>query len=414
MPSLLEKTGLRELPSAGFWERAVLGRLSLLKEGELTVETSRGIQRFGQPVPDGLKARLKVNSHEAWEQMALGGSLGAAEGYMAGWWETEDLTSLIRLFIRNQGALESLESGLARWGQAAARLYHLFRANTRSGSKRNISAHYDLGNDFYQLMLDPTMSYSSAYFEPGDSLEKASIRKVDRILGLLGLEPGQNLLEIGTGWGFLSRRAASAFGARVTTTTLSKEQHAYAVKKLREEGLEGRVTQLLTDYRDLSGTFDHLVSVEMIEAVGAEYYGTFFKKCAGLLKAGGRLALQAITIEEPFYESARKEADFIKRYVFPGSNIPSVSALVGAASPAGLIPTHLEEWGIHYATTLAAWRDNLRPHKDWVVKTYGERFWRLWDYYLGYCEGGFREGHIRVGHLVFEKSKNGPEGGDRS
>lgn len=408
MSSLIENPAVKDWPLMGWFEKGVLKKFSLLKQGQLTFETSWGVTRFGQSAPDGLQAHLKVRDRNFFRRVALGGSLGAAESYMDGEWTTEDLTALVRLFTRNRKVLDGLESGPARLGQALAKLYHSLRVNSRSGSRSNIAAHYDLGNDLYQKMLDPTLSYSSALFEPGDDLETASIRKVDHILTLLGLREGQSLLEIGTGWGFLSRRAASRFGAKVTTTTLSRRQEEFARKRLQDEGLEKEVVQLLTDYRDLSGGFDHLVSVEMIEAVGAEFYGAFFKKCAGLLKPGGRLALQAITIEEPFYGTARKEADFIKRYVFPGSNIPSVGALVSAAGREGnLTLVHLEEWGRHYAKTLALWRENLLPHKEWVFQHYGEKFWRLWDFYLGYCEGGFLEGHIKVGQMLFEKPKEG-------
>jgi cyclopropane-fatty-acyl-phospholipid synthase len=283
------------------------------------------------------------------------------------------------------------------------------RDNTRRGSQKNISAHYDLSNAFFELFLDPTLTYSSAYFERADmGLQEAQERKIDRLLDALALAPGQHLLEIGTGWGALACRAAAERGLRVTTTTVSREQHALAVERVRAAGLSDRVQVLLSDYRDLSappGGFDGIVSVEMIEAVGARHYPTYFGVADRLLARGGRFAVQAITIRDQHFERARREVDFIQRHIFPGSCIPSVTALSEAARDASSLRlVGLDEFGPHYARTLRLWRDALRERaEDASALGFDRNFLRLWDYYFSYCEGGFAEGHISVAHLVYAR-----------
>jgi len=391
------------------WRRAVISRLHRLERGTLVVAEGGHELVLGHPGADGLSARVTVHRPEFWRRVALGGSVGAGESYAAGDWEADDLVAVIRLFTRNQEALAGLERGLALLSRPAAWAFTQLRRNTRAGIRRNIAGHYDLGNEFFELMLDPTMTYSSAVFEPAEaSLEQASVRKLDLLCQKLELRPSEHLLEIGSGWGSMAIHAASRYGCRVTTTTISRAQHALATERVARAGLAGRVTVLLEDYRDLTGRFDKLVSVEMIEAIGAEQYPTFFRRCAELLAPGGKLALQAITIADQQYERARREVDFIKRHVFPGSCITSVTALLDAATAASdLRLRRLDDYTPHYARTLAAWRANLAERAEAVGRLTDERFRRLWHFYLCLCEGGFAERYIGVVQMVMDRPAGG-------
>lgn len=384
------------------WRGAVLARLGALRDGTLEVADGAGRVLLGAAAADGLAARITVRDGRFWRRAALGGSVGVGESYVDGDWDSDDLVATMRLFARNLDALEAVEGGAALVARPALRAFQALRRNTREGAQRNIAAHYDLGNAFFALMLDPTMTYSSAVFDPPSlGLEEAQVRKLDLLCRKLDLRPTDHLLEIGSGWGSLAIHAASRYGCRVTTTTISRAQHALATERVGRAGLDGRVTVLLADYRDLGGTFDHVASVEMIEAIGAAQYGTFFDTCAARLAPGGRLAVQAITMPERRYAAHCREVDFIKRHVFPGSNIPSISALVAAAGRAGLDLRHLEDHAPHYARTLAAWRGNLDGRAIEVARLTDERFRRLWRYYLCLCEGGFAERAIGVAQLVF-------------
>ncbi len=308
---------------------------------------------------------------------------------------------------RNVAAMDGLEGGLAALRRPVDAIWHALRRNTRTGSRRNIAEHYDLGDDFFQLMLDPTMTYSCGVFErPDATLEEASIAKIDRLCRMLRLGPEDHLLEIGTGWGAFALHAASRYGCRVTTTTISANQLARARRRVADAGLSDSVTVLHTDYRDLPGRFDKLVSVEMLEAVGADYYGTFFSKCASLLEDDGLMALQTITIADARYEQHVRGVDFIKRYVFPGSNIPSITALLQAATRSSdLTLRRLDDIGPHYATTLAAWRENLARNADAVARLTDERFRRIWHFYLCYCEAGFAEGYLGDAQMLFSRPR---------
>jgi cyclopropane-fatty-acyl-phospholipid synthase len=323
-------------------------------------------------------------------------------------WSSDDLVALVRILVRNRDLLDGVENGLARFGGFALKSWHALRRNTRSGSRRNISTHYDLGNAFFRLFLDDSMMYSSAMFAPGDDLEQASRRKLERICRKLDLRPEDHLLEIGTGWGGMALYAAENFGCRVTTTTISREQHALATERVAAAGLADRVTVLLQDYRDLQGEFDKLVSIEMVEAIGHQYLDTYFAKCASLLKPDGLALVQAITIEDHRYEQALHSVDFIKRHVFPGSFIPCASVLVGAAARAGRLRTvNLEDFGDSYAQTLSEWRRRFHSRQDEVrALGYDQRFVRLWDFYLCYCEGGFLERSISDIQLLLARPGN--------
>jgi cyclopropane-fatty-acyl-phospholipid synthase len=391
-------------PAPSLWRRTVLRRLEALAGGTLAVEDG-DTTVLGRPGADGLAARINVRHPRFWSRVALGGSVEAGASYADGDWDADDLTAVVRLMARNVPVLDGVEGGLARLGHLAARAWHRLRPNTRAGARRNIADHYDLGNDFFALMLDPTMTYSCAVFDPpGCTLEEASLRKLDLVCRKLDLRPTDHLLEIGTGWGSLALHAAARFGCRVTTTTISRAQGELARERIARAGLAGRVEVLSTDYRDLGGRYDKLASVEMIEAIGAAQHGTFFRKVGALLRPGGLAAIQAITIPDQRYARYLREVDFIQRHVFPGSSLPSVGALVGAAArESDLTLRDLEELGPHYARTLASWRANLAARAADVAPLTSERFRRLWHFYLCYCEGGFAERAIGVAQLVFAR-----------
>ena len=351
---------------------------------------------------------LTIDVHDAtfYRAIAMNGSVGAAEAYIDGAWECDDLVGLVRLLVRNRDLLDGMETGLARMGSLALRAWHALRRNTRDGARRNIAAHYDLGNDFFRLFLSDDLMYSSAmYAGTDDTLEQASTRKLERICRKLRLQPGDRVVEIGTGWGGFALHAAARYGCHVTTTTISREQHALASERIAAAGLQDRVTLLLEDYRDLRGQFDKLVSIEMVEAIGAPNLDGYFARIGSLLAPDGLALLQAITIEDHRYAQALRSVDFIKRHVFPGSFIPSVAALLASkARSSDLALVHLEDFGSSYARTLQAWRERFLAQRTRVhAQGFDERFVRLWEFYLAYCEGGFRERSIGVAQMLFAK-----------
>jgi cyclopropane-fatty-acyl-phospholipid synthase len=385
--------------------RLVLGRLAGLEFGTLRVREGSSVLEFSGATA-GVSATIDVRDPAFYAELAYGGSVGAAESYVLGHWATPDLTGLLRLMLANRQAMDSLERCLARLSAPLRRAAHWLHRNTRAGSRRNISAHYDLGNDFFRLMLDETMMYSCALFErPDMTLGDASRAKLDLVCRKLRLGPAHHVLEIGTGWGGFALHAAGRYGCRVTTTTISPSQYELARERVRAAGLADRVTVLLEDYRDLRGRHDRLVSIEMIEAIGHRQYGEFFRRAADLLTRDGRMVLQSITIADRHYERARDEVDFIKRYIFPGCCIPSVGALTSAMVEASdLRLVHLEDIGPHYATTLAAWRQNFHARLDEVRGLgYPETFIRLWEFYLCYCEAGFAERALGDVHMVMTR-----------
>jgi cyclopropane-fatty-acyl-phospholipid synthase len=366
-----------------------------------------GEMRFGQVSERcPFEVEVQVRDPRFYRAMLFDGHLGVAEAYIQGHWACNDLPSLIRMMLRNQQTLEQLESGLAGLIRPLHRMVHRLRSNTRKGSRRNILSHYDIGNDFYSLMLDPSMTYSCGIFERSDStLLDASNAKNDRICRKLSLSAADHLLEIGTGWGGFAIHAAKHYGCQVTTTTISQEQLEWAGQRIAREGLSKQITVLCTDYRDLQGQYDKLVSIEMIEAVGHQYYKTFFGKCCKLLKPSGAMALQAITIPDHLFSRHVRTVDFIKRYVFPGSCIPSITALCDAMARSGdLRLVHLEDLTPHYARTLRLWRQNVFSHVDQIREMgYSDAFLRLWEFYLCYCEGSFAEGYNRDVQMVLAR-----------
>ena len=371
----------------------VLKQFKRLKHGSLRIKDSLGSHRFGKS-GTGLGVSITVSDDRFYGAVAFGGAIGAAEAYMQGFWNCSNLTDAIRLLVRNRDVLDGMESGLARVSAPLRKLLHYFNRNTRGGSRRNISAHYDLGNEFFRLWLDETMMYSSAVFErPDMTLKEASEAKLERICRKLELSPDDHVLEIGTGWGGFAEYAAANFGCRITTTTISREQFDYAQSRIASAGLGDRVEILLKDYRDLDGKFDKIVSIEMIEAVGHEFMDTYFEKCASMLKDDGMMCLQAITIADQRYASALKSVDFIQRYIFPGGFLPSVTALLDSMTRnTDMRLFHLEDIGPHYAETLKRWREAFSRNLDriWAMG-FREEFVRMWHYYYCYCEGAFME-----------------------
>jgi cyclopropane-fatty-acyl-phospholipid synthase len=369
--------------------------------------------RFGQETSDSslekIEVTLYVKSSEFYGEVVFGGSIGAGEAYMQGYFECDNLTNLIRLMVRNQSLLDDIESSFAKITAPIQAWLHRINKNTQTGSRRNISAHYDLGNDFFKLMLDPTMMYSSAFFESAQqSLEEASIAKLKKICKKLDLKSTDHVLEIGTGWGGFAIYAAQNYGCKITTTTISQAQYQLALERIKEAGLENKIEVLLSDYRDLTGEYDKLVSIEMIEAVGHHFYDTYFGACGRLLKPNGMMLLQAITIADQRYASAIKSVDFIQRYIFPGSCIPSVTAMLHSITKStDMRLFDLEDIGPHYATTLARWRDNFFDNISAIRQLgYPETFIRMWDFYLCYCEGGFEERALGDVHMLLVKPEN--------
>ena len=405
--SISAKTNLLALNglSGSLLRRCVLRQLAHLKHGQLVVVEDGERLVFGS-TGHSLLGEIQILDPAAWGLVASNGSIGAGEAFIHGYWSSPDLTAVVRVFVSNLEVLDALEGGLATLGRPLVQGLHWLNRNTREGSRKNIAAHYDLGNDLFEQFLDPTMMYSAAQFRsPEDSLEQAQLNKLERICQKLDLKPSDHLLEIGTGWGSMALYAAQHYGSNVTTTTLSKEQYAYTARRIEALGLQDRVTLLLKDYRDLTGQYDKLVSIEMIEAVGHRFLPVYFKQCAHLLKSNGLMLLQAITIREQRYEQARNNVDFIQRYIFPGGALPCVQKMLEIVSrDTDMNLLHMEDFGLHYARTLRLWHENFRRAQGRLSELgYDDGFLRLWEFYLCYCEGGFLERTIGTAQLLLAK-----------
>jgi cyclopropane-fatty-acyl-phospholipid synthase len=388
-------------------KKMVFRLLGAMKFGQIVVRDGKDRWTFG-PDPT-LTAHVTVRDPNFYRQVVFGGSIGAGEAYINHLWDVDDLTILSRIMVLNMDMLDRMERGLGWILQIFRLLGHAAKHNSRKGSKRNIVAHYDLGNELYRSFLDPTMMYSAAiYPKESSSLEEASYHKLETICKKLDLKPTDRVIEIGSGWGGFAIHAARNYGCHVTTTTISDAQYAEAKKRILAAGLANRITLLKSDYRDLEGSFDKLVSIEMVEAVGRKYLPTFFKKCGELLTANGMMLLQAITIRDNKYDQYSRSVDFIQRHIFPGGHILSVTRMLNMITgKTDMVVRNLEDFGLDYARTLRDWRHrfgkafpSLREHG------YDERFRRLWEYYLCYCEGGFQEQSISVVHLVASRPKN--------
>ena len=375
--------------------RLLHAQLGRLRDGEIRIVDGDAEHRYGarnERCP--LTATIEVLHPRFYADTVFGGTVGAGAAYIHGLWRCTDLTALTRIMYANRAVMDQMDRRWTFVSRPLLRMFHWLHRNSEHGSERNVRAHYDLGNDFYRLMLDETMAYSCGIFaNESTSLAEASRAKFDAACRKLALSPGDHLLEIGTGWGGLAIHAAQHYGCRVTTTTISREQHDYAREQIARHGLDGQVTLLLEDYRALNGQYDKLVSIEMIEAVGSPYLDTYLAKCAALLREGGAMLLQAITIQDQDYRAQLRSINFIQRYVFPGSFIPSISAISESLRRVtDLKIFHLEDIGPHYARTLALWRRNFLEQLGAVRKLgFSEQFIRLWEFYLCSCEGGFAE-----------------------
>ena len=394
-----------DLPSAGkpklttrMLRRGVLNRFSKLTNGLLLVTEGEIEHRFGDESSEELLVA----------RITIGGSLGFAESFIFGEWTSDSPTNVVRIFCRNLDVTDAGNSGIVRLVTKLARKWHERQNNSKDGSARNIHAHYDLGNDFYSLFLDETMTYSSGVFEtPESTLHQAQVAKIDRLCRKLDLKQSDHLVEIGTGWGGMAIHAARNYGCKVTTTTISSEQHDFACRRVAEEGLADRITLLLEDYRDLQGKFDKLVSVEMIEAVGYEYFDTFFTKCGSLLKPEGQMLIQGITMSEQRYPKYLKSVDFIQRYIFPGGClITPKSVLDSVARTTDLRLLHVEDLAPHYGRTVQLWRERFFEQIEQVrLQGFPETFIRLWNFYLSYCEAAFEERLVGTVQMQFAKPR---------
>ncbi|MDB3856075.1 cyclopropane-fatty-acyl-phospholipid synthase family protein [Halieaceae bacterium] len=406
----------KSYPLFDLWAKKAFFRLfSAISVGRIIVRESGESFELGSDHEQGsLLAYIDIHRPSAYRNVLLGGSIGSAEAFIGGDWSSPELLDVIRVIVANKDVLDQLDSKQMIWKKWALAAYGFLKKNTEQGSKENISAHYDIGNSFFELFLDKSMMYSSAIYPDDEAdIETASRYKLDHICRRLNLQESDHLLEIGTGWGGLAVHAAKYYGCRVTTTTISQEQFEYAGQKVAAEGLEDKITLLDQDYRKLTGQYDKLVSVEMIEAVGHEYYATFFQQCSKLLKPKGQMLLQAITIADQQYDYARKSIDFIQRYIFPGGCLPSLAVVSRhVAQDSDMQIVGVEDITLHYARTLADWRQRFKDREqDLIDLGYDDAFRRLWDFYFCYCEGGFRERSISTVQLLLAKplSRDLPE-----
>jgi cyclopropane-fatty-acyl-phospholipid synthase len=407
----------RELTTTQKAARGVLFQcLQKMEIGCLTViesfktETTERSERFSTPNGEyngePVVATIEVKHPGFYSRILQGGSIAAGEAYMEGWWDSPDLTALMKLMALNMRALDKLEEQGSWLTKLLYKFSHWSNRNSQENSRKNIHAHYDLGNNLYEAFLDTNMLYSSAlYNEADDSLEQAQINKMDRLCQQLELKASDHVIEIGTGWGAMAIYMAEQYGCQVTTTTISEEQHAYAEQKIKERGLEDKVTLLKEDYRNLTGTYDKLVSIEMIEAVGKQFLPSYIKKCESLLKSGGLMAIQAITIADQRYDYYSNNVDFIQKYIFPGGFLPSVTSLTQATTKySDLVTRDLFDIGLDSAKTLNEWHHRFNQAES-EVRSFGydDRFVRMWRYYLSYCEGGFLARTISAVHMTFQR-----------
>jgi cyclopropane-fatty-acyl-phospholipid synthase len=389
--------------------KPVLQMLGKLRQGSLELACPERTYTFGDPTSD-LRARVAVHDERFFSRILWGGDDAAGDSYVDGDWSSPDPVAVVRVAARNMSALEGGNPLLTAGSRVLHRVKHALNRNTVSGSRRNIHAHYDLSNEFFRLFLDRNMVYSSAvYRSADDSLEEAQVEKLDRICRKLALGPDDHVLEIGTGWGAFALHASRNYGCRVTTTTISREQHEQAKDAFGAAGDAGkRITLLLEDYRNLRGTFNKLVSIEMFEAVGLSFYDTFFSICDRLLTPDGSMVMQAITMNEHRFDAYKRQSDWIQRRIFPGGQLASVREILNSlVRSTRLSMYNVEDIGLHYAYTLAEWRRRFHRSNDNVRGLgFDERFFRTWDYYLAYSEAAFRERYISDVQLMLTKNSN--------
>lgn len=387
--------------------RLLFNALRQFTQGSLTLEDADGQTVFGRLDSHGPHASVRVHNPRVYREMLTGGDLAAAECYVAGFWDTPDLTAVVRVFAANLDTTSGLNRIIGQFTKPLLRFAHWLNRNDRAGSRRNIRAHYDLGNDLFETFLDPSMMYSSAFYPTAEtSLEEAQRFRLDRICQKLALTPDDHLLEIGTGWGGMAIHAAQHYGCKVTTTTISDEQYDYTAKRISAAGLDDRITLLKQDYRDLEGRYSKLVSIEMIEAVGHDYLPSYFRTLTERLDDNGVALLQCITLPDQRYDRYRKSVDFIRKYIFPGGHLPSLSVLQdNLKQHTDLQTLHVEDMTEHYALTLKEWqRRFVQASAQITALGYDESFQRLWRYYFAYCEGGFAERAINTHQVMFAKA----------
>ena len=386
------------------YKKIIHQRLSQIKDAHIIIKDGKSINKFGKP--GNLSAKINILDAVFYKNIILGGTIGASESFIRGEWRSPNLTNVIRVLARNTEAQDKLENLFTLLSQPFLKVMHKLNENSVRGSKKNISRHYDLSNDFFSLFLDKNMMYSSAIYKSRKtSLEDASTNKLDVICKKLNLKKTDHVIEIGTGWGGFAIYAAKNYGCKVTTTTVSIEQYKFSKQKIKEAGLGKKIKVLLKDYRLLKGQYDKLVSIEMIEAVGYQFYDEYFKIIGQLLKNDGEALIQAITIKDQRYSKAIQSVDFIQKYIFPGSCIPSITAIQNSlTSSTDLVINDIRDIGHHYARTLADWRKRFLKNKQEIRKLgFDDKFLRMWLFYFAYCEGGFEEKVISDIHLHITK-----------
>ena len=378
-----------------FFKKNVLKNFNLIKIGFIEITDGSDVFEVGNK-NDALKCSISIESSEFYSFIGSGGILGATEAYAAGLWKCSDLVALTQIMVRNKKLMSNLDSGLAKLFVPINKFIHYRKRNTVLGSKKNILAHYDLGNDFYRLWLDDTMTYSCAYFDDEKTpLEDASRKKLDMVCKKLNLNKNDSVLEIGTGWGSFSIHAAQNYGCNITTTTISDKQYQFAVNRIKKLGLSDKITVVQKDYRLLNGKYDKIASIEMIEAVGQNYLDSYFKSIKNNLTIHGTAAIQAIVIDDKLYKRYKTKEDFIQKYIFPGGFLPSKNSLEELSTKNGLKLDLMNSYGEHYSDTLRIWRDEFLKKWDLISKQgFDLTFKKMWDFYLSYCEAGFKSKNI--------------------
>ena len=405
----MDKNNHLATQGSGLSKKIFFKLLNGITHGSIQVHDVNGSYVFGnEKEKNDSIANITINHPKAYKSILMEGSVGAGASYIDGYWDTDDLQKLITMIIKNDALFNQIESPIARFFSFMRTINYKLKINSIRRAKENILAHYDLGNDFFKLILDPSMMYSCALYKPSDiSLEEASQNKIRAICNALQLKPSDHILEIGTGWGGFACFAAKEYGCKVTTTTISEKQYLYVNEKINQLGLNHQIKLLKEDYRKLSGQYDKVVSIEMIEAVGHKYFDTFFQQCHQLLKPGGLFFLQAIVINDQAYEAAKNEVDFIKKYIFPGGCLPSVHSISKSiADKTTLQLLSFEDIGHHYVSTLNDWHKNLLTNKDEILaQGFTESFIRTWEFYFCYCAAGFQTNYISDIHALWRKRR---------
>lgn len=402
-----DNSKVNSVTNHAFGQRILFSLLSKISYGRISISDDTGIHVFeGSVHVDTHAVNVRINDRRVYSRILINGSLAAGETYFQGYWDVDDLTKLIEIIIKNTEIFSQIDGASSRMINLILRIAQAFKINDITRSKKNILAHYDLGNEFFMQFLDPSMMYSCALFEPANiGLAEASLNKIERICQKMRLQSSDHILEIGTGWGSFAFYAAQKYGCHVTTTTISDKQYAYVKQKIEHLGLKDKIELLNLDYRQLNGKYDKVVSIEMIEAIGYKYFDTFFRQCNALTKPNGLFFLQAILINDQAYDRARHEVDFIRKYIFPGGCLPSMGAIASSiAKHTQFQLINFNDIGPHYATTLHAWLNNFNEHITQIRQmNFSEEFIRMWRYYFCYCAAAFNQRYITDVHALWKK-----------